>query len=1201
MNTSLRLLHIVLIVFSLNISRALIAQDAQQNAEYKLAQNLLKDKNFELALEQFKHFVEKYGNSSDAIDARYSIAELQLQLQQFDEARVSFQNFAVNYHDHPKAAQAWWNVGECYERLGNVREAANSYERLKVFFPNNDATPGALFKASEKYRTLHDNENEKRVLKLLQHEYASAKEFPRVRMRMIMLSLEEGNASLAQTELLRLLKETNDIQIQAEATLLLGTLDRQIAKYDDAEKKFKNVAEQFSTTVFARQANVELGKLYAARRQFSDALKYFRRGANDTSSVGEEALYFQEKIFFEWGKYDSALVVAESFNEKFSQSEYSFAVQYIAGIAASRVKKYAEAKKYFLETMRTNNDSLKICALTAFAGAAEENGAFADAVVQWESIARICMDSINTPHALFNAAFILFSKLQNYPRAKLLFAEYAQEFAFHSFVDDALFYSAVCDDSLQNYNEAMRGYQGLKKNYPASAYTIMGEQRAEYIQHFLLKNRDAGLEKLAVLVGEINSGAQKGDVAFRLGEIYFNDVKNYHAAAEQFQISLKLQLAETKVPDALYFRAVALERAEEHDDARAAYKEFLQRFPLHRYAEKAAYNLFVLECNTSSVAEQIAHAESLLVQRPAMEHKGALIMQLAVLYERSGNIQKALEQYFYIAENILAGDAKEEALLRLGKLYRTNGVADSCALMWNTALQEIPSGKFTPQILFSLGNLLLSEKNVPSAIAAIDAFHLLREKYFYTEFAASAESLEAESYIAAHRNDEAVFVLNTILAEKKKDMLHRASDFPFFVQLGNLYTEEKFYKQSRSYYLQALALDHNSADAAQVFFSLGNIEKEERNNELATAYYRQAGALGASGIAQNNIAELLFDSGQYIEAMRMYEELQKTAGTEKEKKQFQLRVILCKLRSENLLGAKTLMDEFSTLYPKDSIARAEIELERARYFIRQSNLKIAEKILDSLIRKKINGEITAGAYYWRGKIYEANELPDSAKKQYRASLAAAKNSTVLPRVLLSLGNIAYNAEHYDSAIALYQKVLEYQNEAAEIIPMAMSNLIEAFQQIKLYDAALKATRDFIQAFPSDESIVSKRIAIGVLYTRLGYFEQAITHFRQLLDELGSATEAEIRYDIGEVYFYNKEYEQAILEFLKVPYLAGAKSRIDWTATALYMAGQSYEQLSKFEQAINMYQQIIDRPGIDANFKAAAEKEKKRVRNLLKKG
>ena len=50
-----------------------------------------------------------------------------------------------------------------------------------------------------------------------------------------------------------------------------------------------------------------------------------------------------------------------------------------------------------------------------------------------------------------------------------------------------------------------------------------------------------------------------------------------------------------------------------------------------------------------------------------------------------------------------------------------------------------------------------------------------------------------------------------------------------------------------------------------------------------------------------------------------------------------------------------------------------------------------------------------------------------------------------------------------------------------------------------------------------------------------------------------------------------------------------------------MSGQSYEKMSKYEQAIGMYQQIIDRPGLDATFKSAAEKEIRRVKNLVQQG
>ena len=61
-----------------------------------------------------------------------------------------------------------------------------------------------------------------------------------------------------------------------------------------------------------------------------------------------------------------------------------------------------------------------------------------------------------------------------------------------------------------------------------------------------------------------------------------------------------------------------------------------------------------------------------------------------------------------------------------------------------------------------------------------------------------------------------------------------------------------------------------------------------------------------------------------------------------------------------------------------------------------------------------------------------------------------------------------------------------------------------------------------------------------------------------------------------------------------------KGKIDWTANSLYMAGQSYEKMRRYDQALTMYQQIVDRPGIDATYKTAARKEIDRVKLVLKK-
>jgi tetratricopeptide (TPR) repeat protein len=117
---------------------------------------------------------------------------------------------------------------------------------------------------------------------------------------------------------------------------------------------------------------------------------------------------------------------------------------------------------------------------------------------------------------------------------------------------------------------------------------------------------------------------------------------------------------------------------------------------------------------------------------------------------------------------------------------------------------------------------------------------------------------------------------------------------------------------------------------------------------------------------------------------------------------------------------------------------------------------------------------------------------------------------------------------------------------------------------------------------------------------LKFYDQSIMQFQSLIDAGNSDVEAELRYYIGEAYFYKGDFQKSILEFLKVPYLVGRRGRIDWISTSYYMAGQSYEKMLKYDKAITMYQQVIDRKDTDAQFKTAAQKEIDRVKKIAAK-
>jgi TolA-binding protein len=231
---------------------------------------------------------------------------------------------------------------------------------------------------------------------------------------------------------------------------------------------------------------------------------------------------------------------------------------------------------------------------------------------------------------------------------------------------------------------------------------------------------------------------------------------------------------------------------------------------------------------------------------------------------------------------------------------------------------------------------------------------------------------------------------------------------------------------------------------------------------------------------------------------------------------------------------------------------------------------------------------------------ETANKPQEALKQYETILKNYPTAAIAQRVHVALGNLYYNAEKWDLAVRHYRAIVDDEQADPELLPFAMSNLIETYETAGVYDAALALTRKYLERYPNSDDSFDKKVKIGILYQRLGYNEQSILQLESLLDQAGSDLEGEIRYAIGEANYGKGEYQQAILEFLKVPYLVTKKGKISWTANALYMSGQSYEKLGKHDQALVMYQQILDRPGIDETFKAAARKEIERVRTVLKK-
>lgn len=1194
-------LLVALCILLLTYCSSLRSQADKENADFKLAVNLYNDGLYDLALQQFNNFIEAYPGTANSIEARFFIGLTQMQMKHFDDARMTFQSFALTYSNHQKAAEAWMKAAEAFLALGNEREAASTYERIKVFHPKSPLVPQALFKAGTLYQHSGDRNNAKRLLRSVLQDYPTHSVVPMARLKLSEIYAEEDQPHLAEQEARRVSESNAPDSIQANALMFLGILNMHSSLFDAAEEKFQTVLTRYPKTPAALEAAYHRGILLQSAGKYSEAIAQFQKIlVNEPyDSLKLLALLATGDAYIALQNHSAALKYFDEIVTKYPTSPFIAQALYKSGNAAFAQKNYPVATTYYEKLAALTTSPLQYKALIRLAEIATATKRYNEAASWYLEFLNRSTDDHNTPEVFYQLALLYRDKLNDCSKAISILDDINQKFPRSAIADDALLARAKCLENLNNYEQALQAYKNILTFYPANTENTTILQRIIFLQNHKNKNFEGALEQLARLVGEALVQNSKAEIAFQLAQVYFHNLKNYAAAAVQYGNAIGAGLDEKKLATAYFYRARAFHllsevEPEAAEEAQNHYALFLKQFPAHSLSNEAAYYNFQLKQQSYNRTTLLNEAKTLLQKDYPPEIRQDLLFFIG---KESNDLMKI--QYFQqLEQEFPQAILTQEALWLLGKWYRNLQKSDSAMLLWEKAVNNIPNGFFTSKILEQLAELYLQTNQYNKAIAA---YEKLITEYCYTHEAEKANEHLVDILFAAGKYSEAIDRLEQEINTDKTSIFD--SDFPWnkLKKLATFYEKLGNTKKASRLYNQYLLHNRLSADANEVYYALGVIARTEGRSGAAASYFKQAAAVSASGVTSKEIADLLFQNEQYDESARQYKRLALSSGTKSDQQYFLSRAIVATLRLNKLPEAQTLIADFKKEFGRIKTAEAEFAFEMGTLYYRNKNYTQAKKVFEDLTDDYEKSPFEPWGYYYLGKIAEVTNNLEQAAKQYINILEKFSNSDVVPRTLLSLGNMHFNAERYDDAIRYYVQIIDRADKAGDVLKYAMSNLIEAYESKKMYDGALKLTRDYIERYPNDEDLIDKKIKIGILYTKIGYYDQAILHFQNLLSEAGSLLEAELRYNIGEAYYYKGDYQQAILEFLKVPYLTFSQGKVNWTATSLYMAGQSYEKMSKFNEALQMYQQIIDRSGIDATFKAAARKEIDRIRTIIKKG
>jgi TolA-binding protein len=194
----------------------------------------------------------------------------------------------------------------------------------------------------------------------------------------------------------------------------------------------------------------------------------------------------------------------------------------------------------------------------------------------------------------------------------------------------------------------------------------------------------------------------------------------------------------------------------------------------------------------------------------------------------------------------------------------------------------------------------------------------------------------------------------------------------------------------------------------------------------------------------------------------------------------------------------------------------------------------------------------AGAFSRFVKEHPADEL--AAPALYQAGEAA-----------IAAGRLA-EAQQY-----LAQLVKDHA--ASEAAPVAMLKLGEVRAGLSDHEGAAAAYRQYLEKNTKDKFAYLAKFGIGWALENQKKYDEARTWYEKVTAGHNGPTAARAQFQIGETYFAEQKYAEAVKALLAVEDVYG---KTEWAPRAIYEAGRSLEQLKQPDKAKEQYRAVVEK-------------------------
>jgi len=963
-------------------------------------------------------------------------------------------------------------------------------------------------------------------------KFADDPRVPRGKHYLGVCLLKSGKPEAAEAAL-ELVREQHPKFELLEATLLYlgiaqynqaqaGTKD----KYDSAAGTFAELVQKYPEGKQVAQAVYYQGECQYAQGDKAAAMKSYARVVNEfpQSANLADAQYALGVTLEELGQADEAAKVYVAFLKRAADHPLAQEISLRYGETLFAAKKYAEAGARFAAAAQQLGFASADYAQLRLGAALYEQKQYAEAAQAYESLGERFAQSAHIPQARL-AAGKCWYLAEQFDAARKALAGVTGDAAMMSeaahWIAKSQLREGQAAAALQTAERALANaapdWAAQLEFDAADALYEIPDRRGEAVKRYaeLAKNRgDDPLAPQALYMAAFS--------ALQAGE---------HERAAQYAAAFRQKFAEHElgadVGAVLAESALQLGRTE---DAANAYEHLVKQFADH--ADRPRWQVRRALCYF--MAGKFDAVEAIVEPLAGKLKDAELAAEASYLLGASQVERKEFDAAIGTLEPLVAKLPKwrqaDETLLALSLAYQGAGRADDAQKALARLGKEFPQSAVLDRGAYTLAEQAYSAGKFDIAAAG---YQKLIQDYPQSKLAPQAWYGLGWAQLSQSQHEPAVQTFTKMLERYPE---HRLAAEARYAR-GAARQQMKDFSGALEDLQAYLKASPDGAERAAALFEVGLCQVGLQQFDAAVTTFQQ----------------LLADDAQSQQATKIRYELAwalKSAGKEKESgEQFKQ---LAQAQSDGPVAAESWYHVGETAYDA-----GEFQEAAKAYFAAQQ--KAGKSDLGEKAAHKL-----AWAYYRLDDFDKAQKSFKFQREHYAEGPLAADARFMEAEVL-------FKQEKYPEARESYRALGQLSNP--EFAALAALHGAQCAAQAQQWQEALQMASEVLASQPDNAYAAELLYEQGWAKQNLGELDEAVKLYEQATEKSGNEVAARARFMIGEICFERQAHGDAIKHFFKVAY---GYAYPQWQANALYEAGRCFEVRKQKQQALESYQEIVQK-------------------------